>query len=98
MSALQFAGFLRSPAAKEIILDGLLWFERNTRSADDEFWQKYNIQDILAEVLDNCWRNHRSRLRQEEVYLNAYKSLLKKLAGFQNSLALEIQQRISVHR
>lgn len=95
MSALQFTAFLRSPAAKEIVLDGLVWFERNTNSAKDEFWQEHNIQDILAEVLDNCWRYHRSQLRQKEEHFTAYKSLLKKLAAFQNPLALEIQQRIA---
>jgi hypothetical protein len=95
MSALQFAAFLRSPAAKEIVLDGLVWFERNTKAAKDEFWQEHNIQDILAEVLDKCWRHHQIELRQEEKYFTAYKSLLKKLAVFQNPLALEIQQRIA---
>jgi hypothetical protein len=94
MSALQFAAFLRSPAAKEIVLDGLVWFERNSNSAKDEFWREHNIQDILAEVLDNCWRHHRPQLRQREECFSAYKSLLKKLATFQNPLALEIQQRI----
>jgi len=55
MSALQFAAFLRLPAADGIRLDGVLWLERKSAQTDQEYWKTYNIQDVVAEVLDNCW-------------------------------------------
>jgi hypothetical protein len=95
MSALQFAAFLRLPASDGIRLDGLIWLDRKTVKTNHEYWKEYNIQDIVAEVLDKCWTNHRAQLRATTEYFDAFKNLLSKLAAFQNPLALEIQRRIA---
>jgi hypothetical protein len=95
MNALQFAAFLRLPAADGIRLDGLLWLEKHTPRSDDEYWKEHNIQDIVSEVLDKCWTNHRAQLRATAEYFDAFKNLLSRLAAFQNPLALEIQRRIT---
>ena len=95
MSALQFAAFLRLSTADGIRLDGVLWLERKSTETDEEYWKKYNIQDVVAEVLDKCWTHHRAQLRSKVEYFDAFKKLLSRLAGFQNALALEIQRRIA---
>ena len=44
--------------------------------------------------VDGGWRSHKERLRRQATSFNAFKMLLKTLADFQNSVALEIQQRV----
>jgi hypothetical protein len=74
MSALQFAAFLRLPASDGIRLDGVLWLERKTVRTSDRYWKKYNIQDIVAEVWDKCWTNHRAQPRAPTEYFDAFKT------------------------
>jgi hypothetical protein len=95
MNALQFAAFLRLPATDGIRLDGILWLDRHSPQTDKEYWAEHNIQDIVAEVLDKCWTNHRSQLRRKAEHFAAFKNLLTTLAAFQNPLALELQRRIA---
>jgi hypothetical protein len=95
MSALQFAAFLRLQSARGIRLDGIVWLQRESAKADEEYWKEYNIQDVVAEVLDRCWTDQRAQMRSNREHFNAFKNLLSKLAGFQNPLALEIQRRIA---
>jgi hypothetical protein len=92
--AISFIAFLKQPAAEEILSDGLIWLEKAAIPADDHFWGERNIQEELASLLDICLRSHQSKLNQQQPFSNAFKNLLKKLADFQNPLALEIQQRI----
>src|SRR6185369_4522219 len=63
-NALQFAAFLRLPATDGIRLDGILWLDRHSPQTDKEYWGEYNIQDIVAELLDKCWMDQRSQLRR----------------------------------
>jgi hypothetical protein len=95
MSALQFAGFLRLPAADGIRLQGVAWIEEKSAPADEEYWKEDNLQDIVAEVLDKCWADQRGPLRAKSEYFEAFKRLLSRLAALQNRLALEIQHRIA---
>ncbi|MBE9053451.1 hypothetical protein IQ243_24190 [Nostocales cyanobacterium LEGE 11386] len=92
--ALQFVAFLLKPAAEEVRIDSLPWLYAASQS-NEQFWTEYNIQEKLASLLDVCWRYHESKLRQHHDSFNAFKNLLKKLADFQNTLALEIQHRIA---
>jgi len=90
-----FIAFLTQPAAEEILLDGLAWLEKAARRAGDRFWNEHGLQAALESLLDMCWRSYKGRLRQQETAFSAFKTLLKKLADFQNPVALEIQQRIA---
>ncbi|MCP6761207.1 MAG: hypothetical protein NHB32_21270 [Fischerella sp. CENA71] len=92
--ALHFVAFLLKPAAEELRIDSLTWLYTASQS-NDHFWTEDNIQKNLASLLDVCWRYQESKLRQHNDSFNAFKNLLKKLADFQNTLALEIQQRIA---
>jgi hypothetical protein len=89
-----FIAFLTQPAAEEIFLNGLVWLAKAARQSGDWFWNEHGLPEALVSLLDICWRSHKERLRQEEASFNACKTLLKKLADFQNPVALEIQQRI----
>jgi len=62
--------------------------------ASERFWREGDIESRLASLLEQSWRCHKVKLRQQHNSFNAFKNLLKKLADFQNPLALEIQQRI----
>jgi len=95
MSALQFAGFLRLPAANGIRLQGVAWIERKSAEADEEYWKEDDLQDIVAEVLDKCWASQHAQLRSKSEYFDAFKRLLSRLAALQNRLALEVQHRIA---
>jgi hypothetical protein len=90
-----FIAFLTQPAAEEILLDGLAWLEKAARRAGDRFWNEHGLQAALVSLLDMCWRSYKGRLRQQETAFSAFKTLLKKLADFQNPVALEIQQRVA---
>lgn len=94
--ALAFIAFLSRPAAEEVLLDGLVWLEKAARQAEDWFWNEHGLQEALVSFLDMCWRSYKGRLRQQEISFTAFKTLLKKLADFQNPVALEIQQRVIV--
>jgi hypothetical protein len=96
--AVKFMIFLKQPAAEEILLDGLIWLEQGTNRANQWFWQERNIQDCLVSLLEQSWRCHEPKIRQRQETFNAFKNLLKKLADFQNPLALEIQQRIALNQ
>jgi hypothetical protein len=89
-----FIAFLTQPAAEEILLDGLAWLEKGVRQAGNRFWSEHGSQEVLVSLLDMCWRSYQGKLRQHEAAFSAFKMLLKKLADFQNSVALEIQQRV----
>jgi hypothetical protein len=92
--AVKFIIFLKQPAAEEILLDGLIWLEMAVNLASERFWRELDIESRLASLLEQSWRCHKVKLRQQHNSFNAFKNLLKKLADFQNPLALEIQQRI----
>ena len=91
--ALSFVIFLLNPAAQDLRFDGLSWLY--TASQTNEFWSEHTIEERLASLLDKCWHSHQSDLRQHPEAFAAFKQLLRKLADLQNSLALEIQQRIA---
>jgi energy-coupling factor transporter ATP-binding protein EcfA2 len=92
--AVKFIIFLKQPAAEEILLDGLIWIEKAVNQASERFWRERDIESRLASLLEQSWHCHEARLRQRKDSFSAFKNLLKKLADFQNSQALEIQQRI----
>ena len=92
--AVKFIIFLKQPAAEEILLDGFIWIEKAVTQASKRFWRERDIESRLASLLEQSWRCHEARLRQRKDSFSAFKNLLKKLADFQNPLALEIQQRI----
>jgi len=94
--AVPFIAFLKQPAAEEILLDGIIWLEKAASQADDQFWSERNIQESLASLLDVCWRSHQSRLRQHQTSFGAFMNLLKSLADHQNTLAMELQDRMSM--
>jgi hypothetical protein len=91
--ALKFITFLTKPAAEDLRIDSLVWLDVASQS-NTHFWDEEKLVERLASVLDICWRLHQSKLRRQHNSFSAFKNLLKKLADFQNPLALEIQQRI----
>ena len=93
--AIKFIIFLKKPAAEEILFDALIWLKEAISQVSDYFWGERDIQDWLVSLLDQCWRCHQLKLRQQQTSFNAFKELLKKLADFQNPMALEIQQRVA---
>ncbi|MBV6626989.1 MAG: hypothetical protein KI793_29310 [Rivularia sp. (in: Bacteria)] len=93
--ATHFIIFLKKPAAEEIVFDGLIWLNEAISQVDQRFWRERDIQDWLVSLLDQCWRYYQSRLRLKKASFDAFKEILKKLADFQNPMALEIQQRVA---
>lgn len=80
---------------EEILFDSLIWLKETISQTDEWFWRERDIQDWLVSLLEQCWRCHQAKLRQKQASFDAFKDLLKKLAEFQNSMALEIQQRVA---
>lgn len=91
--ALKFTIFLTQSAAEDLRIDSLVWLDVASQS-NTYFWDEQKLVERLASVLDICWRLHQSKLRRHHNSFSAFKNLLKKLADFQNPLALEIQQKI----
>jgi hypothetical protein len=89
----RFIIFLGKPAAEEILFDGLTLLEEVLILVNESFW-KSDLQSCLVSLLDYCWRCHQSKLRHNPKAFDAFKELLKKLANFQNPMAIEIQQRL----
>jgi hypothetical protein len=92
--ALKFTIFLTQSAAEDLRIDSLVWLDVASQS-NTHFWDEQKLVERLASLLDICWRLHQSKLRRHHNSFSAFKNLLKKLADFQNPLALEIQQRIA---
>jgi hypothetical protein len=90
-----FINFLQTPAADEMRLNGLVWLDEAAKQGGDRFWDEQGLPDTLASLLDLCWTSHKARLRQQEATFDAFKTLLRKLADFQNPVALEIQHRVA---
>jgi hypothetical protein len=91
---LKFTIFLTQSAAEDLRIDSLVWLDVASQS-NTHFWDEQKLVERLASLLDICWRLHQSKLRRHHNSFSAFKNLLKKLADFQNPLALEIQQRIA---
>jgi len=94
-SAVAFMTFLEQPAASDILLDGLIWLEQATMEAGEHFWTERYVKETMASLLDSCWRSHRADLSSHEKGFKAFNSLLRRLADYQNPIALELLDRIT---
>lgn len=91
----EFINFLREPGTIEIRFKGLNWIEQVAKAVGEPFWDFDNLQFILSKFLELCWRENLDELRQNEDSFNSFKFLLKKLADFQNTLALETLSKMA---
>jgi hypothetical protein len=87
-----FMAFLQTPAAQNILMDGLLWLDQAASETKTGF--KYE-QEALAGLLTFCWQNHRLVLRQHSQYWDAFMRLLNHLVRQGNNLALSLSELIS---
>jgi hypothetical protein len=89
----KFLRLLSLPAAKSIRLDALRWAEPHL--AEGRIWDRHeDIEGCLSSLLAECWQNQQAELRQSPETFECFKRLLKLLADRQNTMALEIQNRI----
>jgi hypothetical protein len=94
-SAVAFMSFLEQPAAGDILLDGLIWLEKAAMEAGEHFWTERYVKETMASLLDNCWRSRQADLRQHQAAFKAFSDLLRRLADYQNPIALELLDRIA---
>jgi hypothetical protein len=87
--------FLEQPAAGDILLDGLIWLEKAAMEAGEHFWTERYVKETMASLLDNCWRSRQADLRQHQAAFKAFSDLLRRLADYQNPIALELLDRIA---
>jgi|GEM_PF-5446441 len=90
-----FAHFLTFPAASELVLEGLGWLDRESRSSGDRFWSRSNPPDeALFSLLAHVWSMAREALRRNETAFSAFRNLLQTLVSRQHSPALELAERV----
>jgi hypothetical protein len=94
-SVVAFARFLQQPAARPILLDGLIWIAKSTAAADEWFWQERYLDGTVASLLDHCWSTSQPDVRRSADTLGAFNELLKRTADRQNPVALELLDRVA---
>jgi hypothetical protein len=94
--AVLFIYFLQRPAAKNMLLDALVWLDNASDNAGEAFFtdRHHNVQRLLANLLEVSWKNQKTAIRGNSASYGAYKNLLRKLVDIQNPQAIEIQQNL----
>ncbi|WP_232798387.1 ATP-binding protein [Salinibacter altiplanensis] len=95
-NARKLAAFLKMPAAKPIILNGIIWIADVDESEDEWFWED-DTDDRIASLLVHAWQEAEDRLRSQEEAFSAFNDLLGKLTARQLPVALELAERVGGH-
>lgn len=88
------AGFLASPAAGGMVLEGLQWLARPAtyRQPMLRYWD--DVADSLADLLFCAWQLPADALRQDTIAFEAFKQLLGVLVARQYPLGLQLNQLV----
>jgi hypothetical protein len=92
--ALEFARFLKQPAASVLLGNGLPWLSQASET-HARFWKERDIQSEIAELLEISWREHEQLVRHSPTTFASFKLLLMRLAERQNPIALELQNKLA---
>lgn len=95
-SAVFFIYFLKRPAARNLLLDALVWLNNASDKAGEAFFtdRHHDVQTPLANLLELSWKRHKTAIKENAASYEAYMNLLRKLVDLQNPQAIEIQQNL----
>jgi len=90
-----FSNWLKGQAAEPIRLAALVWLQRwLNRGQEYYLLDRGGGEDAVAALLDQVWVQEESRLRDDANALEAFRWMLRYLAGRQNRTACELSRRI----
>ncbi len=92
-SAGAFAYFLQTPAAEEILCDGIKWLEKAKPSLRG-FARTGELIGTLASLLAKSWQHHSAKIRGDADAFAAFKRLVQRLCELQNPIALELSDQM----
>jgi hypothetical protein len=87
---LPFLRFLQSPAAQSIVCESLTHLERLFSQRDDYFWRDLHYGQLVSNFVGHLWSRHYERIKSSPDLLPFFRSLVSRLAAYQDPLALEI--------
>ncbi len=95
--ATKFIYFLSEPQGEDFQLRGLIWLNKVMDKLDSYyFWSRRNdsTEKALVSLLDLCWVKNKKELRNNTEAFDAFKRILNILVARQNSVAMELQDKI----
>jgi hypothetical protein len=97
-AAEHFVEFLKKPAARTLLHDGLEWLRAAAIEEDDRHWRRRGeLGRHMAELLEYALRTDATVLTQKPT-ASAYRELLRRLVDLQVPLALTLADRIVSRR
>jgi hypothetical protein len=90
-----FLHWLHRPAVKPLRLRAIPWLLSAARHAYDYWWDGRELADLLAEIVDVCWREQHIALLSDPSLLEDFRALVSLLARRQNALAMDLQERMA---
>lgn len=97
-----FSYFLTLPAASDLVLTGLVWLDAAASTAGDTFWgtpgRGDRSDDAVLSLLVHAWNEQNLPLRRDSLAFAAFRKLLEVLVTRQHAPALELADRVGVHR
>jgi len=95
--ALKFIYFLSEGIGEQFRLKGLISLNKAIDKLDSyHFWsyRSDSTEKALASLLNLCWTTRKDELKADKDSFNAFKHILSILVARQNTIALELQDRI----
>ena len=89
-----FVIWLTNEAAKPLRVPALIWLGKVLFSKDEQFYQRKEIDDLIAQILTIIWELQETDLRKNRDAFTAFQEILSSLTGKQNELALVLSSEI----
>lgn len=93
-TARRFLQWLDLPATKPIRLKAVSWLLQAAGKANEYWWDKGELVDLLAGILEKCWSECRDTILADRLLLSDYRELVALLVGRQSPLAMYLQDRM----